>query len=117
MTKREFLLTVANGTMNTEVIEYALVALEKMNETAEKIKSRNAAKVSEKNEPLKAAIMEILTNENAPMFTAAVAEKANISTQKAARLLGQLVEIGSVKMDAAVVRSKGVRKVYSVAGV
>ena len=111
MTKRDFYVSVANGTINEEVIEKANELIEKMDAENEKRKNRVSKKALE-NEPVKEAILGVLTDE--PKTATVIGEEVSISTQKASALLRQLVEAGSVAKTDIKVTGKGVQKGYTL---
>ena len=108
MTNREFFNAIVNGTLTEEVIAHAQTSIEKLD-------ARNAArkdkpsKKSLENEPIKEAIKSVLTDE--PMTASDVAEKVEISVQKASALLRQIegLNVSEVK-----VKGKGKVKGYSL---
>jgi len=112
MTKRDFYVSVANGTINDEVIEKANELIEKMDAENEKRKNRVSKKALE-NEPIKEAIVAVLTDE--PKTATVIGEEVSISTQKASALLRQLVEAGTVAKTDIKVTGKGVQKGYTLA--
>ena len=87
MTKREMYEAIINGNVNEEVIEMAKSEIIKMDEKNAKRKN-TPSKVAIANEPIKAKIKEILTHE--PQSASEVAEKVEISVQKASALLRQI---------------------------
>lgn len=108
MTNREFFNAIVNGTLNEEVIAHAQTAIEKLD-------ARNAArkdkpsKKSLENEPIKEAIKALLTEE--PMTASEIAEKVEISTQKASALLRQIEGLNVTEVK---VKGKGKVKGYSL---
>lgn len=108
MTNREMFVAIINGDVNEEVIA-------KVNEELAKLDARNAKRrdmVSKKaleNAPIIEAIKNVLTDE--PQTATEIAEKVEISTQKASALLKQIdgLTISDVK-----VKGKGTRKAYSL---
>lgn len=108
MTNREFFNAIVNGTLNEEVIAHAQSSIEKLD-------ARNAArkdkpsKKSVENEPIKEAIKSLLTDE--PMTASEIAEKVEISTQKASALLRQIEGLTVTEVK---VKGKGRVKGYSL---
>ena len=108
MTNREFFTAIVNGTLTEEVIAHAQTAIEKLD-------ARNAArkdkpsKKSLENEPIKEAIKALLTEE--PMTASEIAEKVEISTQKASALLRQIEGLTVTEVK---VKGKGKVKGYSL---
>ena len=109
MTKREMFEAIINGNVNAEVIEMAKSEIIKMDEKNAKRKN-SPSKTAIANEPIKAKIKEVLTHE--PQSASEVAEKVEISTQKASALLRQIegLEVSEIK-----VKGKGKVKGYALA--
>lgn len=109
MTNREMFEAIVNGNITDEVIE-------KVNEEIAKLDARNAKRreaVSKKaleNAPIVEAIKGVLSD--TPQTASEIAEKVEISTQKASALLKQIdgLTISDVK-----VKGKGTRKAYALA--
>ena len=109
MTKREMYEVIANGNINDEVIEMAKNELIKMDER--NAKRRNSpSKKSLENEPIKEKIVGILGDE--PMTASEVAEKVEISVQKASALLRQIDGLNVTEIK---VKGKGKVKGYALA--
>lgn len=108
MTNREMFTEIVNGNLTDEVIA-------KVNEELAKLDARNAkrretpSKKSVENAPIIEAIKGVLTEE--PQTATEIAEKVEISTQKASALLKQIdgLTVSDVK-----VKGKGTRKAYSL---
>ena len=110
MTKREFFEAVmAVEEIDAELKLYAEKEIAKMDERNAKRKA-TPSKKSEANEPIKAEIVKILTEE--PITASAVAEKVGISTQKASALLRQ---IDGLTVTEVKVKGKGKVKGYALA--
>lgn len=109
MNQREFFNAVIADTQNAEIAEYAVAALQKMDERNAK-RSSSPSKTQIENAPLIARIAEILTSE--PMLASDIASTLGISVNKASALAKKVegVQITDVK-----VKGKGVRKAYSIA--
>ena len=112
MTNREFYETVINANINDEITAYASAAIEKMDKANEK--RRNTPTKSQKeNEPIIAAITEILNDE---VKTASdIAATLEISVQKASSLLTKLVKDGIATSEDIKVPKKGTVKGYKLA--
>ena len=106
MTKREMFEAIVNGQVTAEIVEMAKAEIVKMDERNAK-RRETPSKSAVANEPIKAEIVKVLTNE--PMTASAVAEQVGISTQKASALLRQIdgLEVTEVK-----VKGKGKVKGY-----
>lgn len=109
MTKREMFEMIVSGNINEEVVEMAKNELVKMDERNARRKN-SPSKKSIENEPIKAKILEILTDE--PMTASEVAEKVEISVQKASALLRQIDGLNVTEVK---IKGKGKVKGYSVA--
>ena len=109
MTRREMFEAIVNGNVTEEVIAMAQNEIVKMDERNAKRKN-TPSKTAVANEPIKAQIMEVLTNE--PMTASEVAEKVEISTQKASALLRQ---IDGLTVTEVKVKGKGKVKGYALA--
>ena len=109
MTKREMYEIIANGNINDEVVEMAKKELVKMDE--KNAKRRNSpSKTAIANEPIKAKIREVLTD--SPQSASEIAEKVEISTQKASALLRQIDGLNVTEIK---VKGKGKVKGYAKA--
>lgn len=108
MTKREFLEAVITANLTEEVVAYANAEVVKMDERNAKRKN-SPSKRSIENEPIKVKIREVLTHE--PQSASEIAEKVEISTQKASALLRQIdgLEVTEIK-----VKGKGKVKGYAI---
>ena len=107
MTRREFLETVKNGTINEEVIAKAEELIVKMDAENEKRKNRVSKKALE-NEPVKEAIKGVLGDE--PKTATEIGTEVGISTQKASALLRQIEGLTVVEVKT----KKGKVKGYSL---
>ena len=108
MTRREFFEAVANCEgIDSELKLFAEKEIEKMDARNAKRRA-NPSKKAVENEPIKDAIRKVLTDE--PQSAKEIAEKVEISTQKASALLRQMdVTVSEIK-----VKGKGKVKGYSV---
>ena len=109
MTKREMFEAIINGNINEEIVEMAKSEIIKMDEKNAKRKN-TPSKTALANEPIKAKIKEVLTHE--PQSASDIAEKVEISTQKASALLRQIdgLAVSEIK-----VKGKGKVKGYALA--
>ena len=108
MTNREMFTEIVNGNLTDEVVVKAKEELEKLD--ARNAKRRETpSKKSVENAPIIEAIKGVLTDE--PQTATEIAEKVEISTQKASALLKQIdgITVSDVK-----VKGKGTRKAYSL---
>ena len=106
MTNREFFNAVISAEINDEVIAHAKESLEKLDIRNAK-RAERPSKTQKANEPIIRAIADLLTNE--PMLASEIAEKCEISTQKASALVKKVegVSVCDVK-----VKGKGTQKGY-----
>lgn len=109
MTKREMFEAIVNGNITEEVVEMAKGEIVKMDERNARRKN-TPSKTALANEPIKAKIVEVLTSK--PMTASEVAEKVEISTQKASSLLRQIEGLTVTEVK---VKGKGKVKGYALA--
>lgn len=106
MTKREFMEMVIATVDNDEMKEFAQKEIETLNRRNSK-RAERPSKTALANEPIKAEIAKVLTEE--PQTASAIAEKVGISTQKASALLRQM----GLKVTDVKVKGKGTQKGYA----
>ena len=108
MTNREFFENVIANMEDEKMVEKAKSLLDALDRRNAK-RAERPSKTALANEPIKAEIAKILTNE--PMLASEIAQKIEISTQKASALLRQMnVNVTDVK-----VKGKGTQKGYFIA--
>ena len=107
MTNREFFENVIAMVEDEEMKAKAQTLIDTLNARNAKRAERPSKKAQE-NEPIKAEIAKVLTDE--PMLASAIAEKVGISTQKASALLRQM----DVKVTDVKVKGKGTQKGYAL---
>ena len=107
MTKREFMEKVIAEVNNEELKTFAESEIEKMNARNAK-RANTPSKKAKENEPIKEAIVAVLTAE--PMTASEIAEEVGISVQKASALLRQIDGLTVTE-----VKSKGKGKVKGYA--
>lgn len=108
MTKREFFEAVmALENVDSELVLFAENEINKMNERNAKRKS-TPSKTAIANEPIKAQIVEVLTE--TPQSASEIAEKVGISTQKCSALLRQIENLTVTEIK---VKGKGKVKGYA----
>ena len=118
MTKREFLnevIAVIDGTSEMDALElkeFAKAEIVKLDETNAS-RSSKPTKTQIENEPIKEKILEVLSTEER-MVASAIAERLEISTQKASALCRQLVESKKLKVEDVKIPKKGKQKAYMV---
>lgn len=109
MTNREFFENViAMLADNEEMTSKAKSLIEALDRRNAK-RAERPSKTAIANEPIKAEIAKVLTDE--PMLASEIAKKVEISTQKASALLRQM----DVKVTDVKVKGKGTQKGYYVA--
>ena len=108
MTRREMFEAIVNGNITDEVVTMAKNEITKMDERNAKRKGK-PSKNALANEPIKAQILEVLTD--TPMVASEVAERVGVTTQKASALLRQIdgLTVTDVK-----VKGKGKVKGYAL---
>lgn len=112
MTNREFYTAIVNGNLTETEIEFAKSAIAKLDERNAK-RSSKPSKTAIANEPIKAAILEMLTDK--PQVASAIGMAIEQSTQKASSLLVQLVKEGKAVAVDVKVKGKGKVKGYTLA--
>ena len=118
MTKREFLnevIAVIDGTSEVDVLELKEFAKAEIVKLDERNANRSAkpTKAQIENKSIKEKILEVLSTEER-MVASAIAEKVEISTQKASALCRQLVESNKLKVEEGKIPRKGKQKAYSI---
>ena len=118
MTKREFLnevIAVIDGTSEVDVLELKEFAKAEIVKLDERNANRSAkpTKAQIENKTIKEKILEVLSTEER-MVASAIAEKVEISTQKASALCRQLVESNKLKVEEVKIPRKGKQKAYSI---
>ena len=113
MTKREFLNTIATGTVNEEVIAKATEMLAQMDAENEKRKNRVSKKAQE-NAPLVDKIVNEILGEE-PLTATDIAAALGVSVQKASALCRRAVTEGRAVATDVKVPKKGVQKGYILA--
>ena len=118
MTKREFLnevIAVIDGTSEVDVLELKEFAKAEIIKLDERNANRSAkpTKAQIENKSIKEKILEVLSTEER-MVASAIAEKVEISTQKASALCRQLVESNKLKVEEVKIPRKGKQKAYSI---
>ena len=118
MTKREFLndvIAVIDGTSEVNVLElkeFAKAEIVKLDERNAN-RSSKPTKTQIENEPIKEKILEVLST-GERMVASVIAERLEISTQKASALCRQLVESKKLKVEDVKIPKKGKQKAYMV---
>ena len=118
MTKREFLnevIAVIDGNSEVDVLELKEFAKAEIVKLDERNANRSAkpTKAQIENKSIKEKILEVLSTEER-MVASAIAEKVEISTQKASALCRQLVESNKLKVEEVKIPRKGKQKAYSI---
>ena len=118
MTKREFLnevIAVIDGTSEVDVLELKEFAKAEIVKLDERNANRSAkpTKAQIENKSIKEDILEVLST-GERMVASAIAERLEISTQKASALCRQLVESNKLKVEEVKIPRKGKQKAYSI---
>lgn len=114
MTKREFYNAVLSmENVADDVREKANELIAALDNEAARRSSRPSKKSAE-NEPVKAAILDLLAA-HAAMLSSEVAAALEISTAKASSLLRQLADEGQVASETVSVPKQGKRKQWKIA--
>lgn len=118
MTKREFfneVIAVIDGTSEVDVLELKEFAKAEIVKLDERNASRSSkpTKAQIENEPIKEKILEVLST-GERMVASAIAERLEISTQKASALCRQLVESKQLKVEDVKIPKKGKQKAYMI---
>ena len=118
MTKREFLnevIAVIDGTSEVNVLELKEFAKAEIVKLDERNANRSAkpTKAQIENKSIKEKILEVLST-GERMVASAIAEKVEISTQKASALCRQLVESGKLSVEEVKIPKKGKQKAYLI---
>ena len=115
MTNREFFVSISAGNLTEDCIAHATEALSKMDAANEKRKS-TPSKTSIANEPIKAALLTLLTeNPNTQYTENELGAALEVTHNKAGSLVRQLVAEGKAISTEAKFPKVGKRKVYSLA--
>lgn len=109
MTNREFFENIINGTINDEIKAHAEDAIKKMDARNAK-RAGKPSKTAVANLPLIEEIKEVLTAE--PQTARTIADKLDLSVQKASALLRQIVTNGDALVEDVKVPKKGTQKGY-----
>ena len=117
MTNREFFTNISKGIITEAEIAHATAAIEKM-DTANANRKSKPSKTAIANEPIKQAIIALLT-ENGAMIASAIGAalttpEAEVTTSKASALCGQLVKADVLMVEDVKVKGKGSVKQYSI---
>lgn len=109
MTNREFFENIINGTINDAIIAHAQEAIAKMDARNAK-RAGKPSKTAVVNAPIIEAIKAILTD--TPQTAGNIAEKVDITVQKASALCRQIVANGDAQVTEVKVPKKGKQKGY-----
>lgn len=113
MTNREFYTAISEGKLTDEVKEFAIAAIEKL-DNRNASRSSKPSKTQLENAPIKEALLKYLT-ENAGQFTEGdLGTALGVTHNKAGALARQLVAEGKVTSSEVKFPKVGKRKVYSI---
>lgn len=114
MTKREFLQAVVNSEgVAVDVKSFAEEEIVKL-DLRNAMRSSKPTKAQIENEPIKNKILELLIETKEKYSASSIAEKLEISTQKASALCRQLVDSGRLQVEEIKIPKKGKQKAYFV---
>ena len=111
-TMRDFLNAVISNKVDDEVVDFAKAEIARMDERNAK-RAEKPSKTAIENEPIKMAIVGVLTNE--PKTASAIGTEVGVTTQKASALLRQLVDNNKAVSTEIKVTGKGKCKGYTLA--
>ena len=115
MTNREFFVSISEGKLTEDCVAHATEALAKMDAANAKRKDK-PSKTSLANEPIKAALLTLLTENPNPQDTQnELGTALEVPPNKAGSLVRQLVAEGKAVSTEAKFPKVGKRKVYSLA--
>ena len=115
MTNREFFVSISEGKLTEDCVAHATEALTKMDAANAKRKDK-PSKTSLANEPIKAALLTLLTeNPNTQYTENELGTALEVTHNKAGSLVRQLVAEGKAVSTEAKFPKVGKRKVYSLA--
>ena len=115
MTNRELYTAIINANLSDEITEKAQALLDQLDARNEK-RASTPSKKSLENEPIKAAIIGLYTEEVKTLTASEVGTRLEITTQKASALLRQMTESGVLTATEVKVPKKGKVKAYSLVG-
>lgn len=114
MTNREFYTAISEGKLNDEIKEFAIAAIEKLdNRNANR--SSKPSKVQLENAPIKKALLEFLTTNGGQHTEGDLGVALGVTHNKAGALARQLVAEGKVISTEVKFPKIGKRKVYALA--
>ena len=114
MTQREFFAGIVEGaTITAEQATFAVEAIAKLDKRNEK-RAATPSKTAIANAPIKAAIVDLLTEKDTWLPASLIGQALEITTQKASALCHQLAEEGALKVADAKVKGKGKVKAYAI---
>ena len=115
MTNREFFVSISEGKLTEDCVAHATEALAKMDSANAKRKDK-PSKTSLANEPIKAALLTLLTeNPNTQYTENELGTALEVTHNKAGSLVRQLVAAGKAISTEAKFPKAGKRKVSSLA--
>lgn len=118
MTQRDFLKSIANGTMNDEMVAFATERLTAMDAANERRREVNSAKRAEKEAeraPIREAVMAVITSEPKTATTLITEAGVEIKPQAIPSLLKSAIEAGHVLKVDVKVKGKGTQRGYVLA--
>ena len=117
ITMRQFFEAVINGNITPAMVEKAKAEIAKLDATNAK-RAEQQSKKSKENEPIKVAIVNLLTEKGAMVASAIGAAlttpEAEVTTSKASALCGQLDKAEILSVEDVKIPKKGTVKQYSI---
>lgn len=119
MKNREFLETVANGTINDEVVEFAKAEIEKIDAAnAKRRENPTKATLAKRaaNEELKGKVLGVLTENPIVVADIIAAIGEDVTAQRINYVAHQLVDEGKAEAVDVKVPTKGTQRGYKLVG-
>lgn len=113
MTSREFLNAIVKANINPELTAYAQAEIDKLDKRNTERKNK-PTKAQQENEPIKAKILNYLSEYEGVHLASSIAAACDITTAKASSLCGILSDEGKVKVSEMKVPKVGKRNGYSI---
>ena len=111
-TKREFLEAIVEQVESQEIVDFAKVEIEKLDQRNAKRRSSKTAK-QKKNDAIKDLILEVL-NSKEFLLSSDVALKLHLTSQKASALLQQLAKDEKIMSNLFKVKGRGLLTGYKL---
>lgn len=112
MTNREYHEAIIRANISDEITAYARDEIAKLDKRNENRKN-TPSKTAQANEPIKASIVNYLSEHEGRHLANAIANALGLTTAKASALCGQLVKANLIHEDKVKVAKVGIRSAYS----